>query len=74
MSMLQDNNNLILLILTESSCVGITFNPGTMIWSLKTSTDTDESISTVGYISYLKECIEQKSTADSGKLSSKNLS
>ena len=52
----------------ESSCVGITFNPETNKWLLKTSSDTDDSKSTAGYVSYLSECVGENTSGDNGKL------
>ena len=51
----------------ESSCVGITFNPETNKWLLKTSSDTDDSKSTAGYVSYLSECVGENTSGDNGK-------
>ena len=59
----------------ESSCAGITYQPGVGMWLLKTSStkvtnvgspNDPPHLTTSGHISYAKECVEAKKSDGSG--------
>ena len=60
-----------MLCFSESTCFGITYDPSTEMWSLKTSETKSEMASK--HISYYKACVESKTVAGAGMYNKKSI-